>query len=513
MGYVSEDLSADRIRPVTALSEDELLSPDLDQRLALFDQVDDVFCPEFGGIIISTGNSSAGEHASSAGQHRSSRINLADRAAEVFSLCPMARGNTLPSGPYLLLGKELHKALRMYPDTQDAFVFGVIPDSLAQPECFHAASTVCPLGTSKTVPVPSRLYTLQRSAAQPLAGLRLAIGDQFDLKGVPATQGSKAWTELYGPGAGTAGYVRRLIALGVVIVGKTKTSQFGLGTDWVDVHRPANPRADGYRNVGTSTAGAAAAMAAYDWLDFAVGAECHIDFLRAAAENGVYSLRCLLEPASETGVAGIPRSCGLLGRELQTVQLAATQEQDTLNRRLVRAFEERMGTTGDNVRLSDLWRKSRPPVYEDWDLMTYLDSTAETAFHYEHYRRYADFRQSYYQAFQRRVYQESAVKNAWLDRKCVGSHCKMSPSWGLCVEDCIHVLDVPVLVVPFAQVLCNSEESGREEPLPLCALLVGSLGDDVRLTELAREALGQAKLPRSVTAGRNPASAPRPRVS
>lgn len=119
---------------MTALSEDELLSPDLDQRLALFDQVDDVFCPEFGGIIISTGNSSAGEHASSAGQHRSSRINLADRAAEVFSLCPMARGNTLPSGPYLLLGKELHKALRMYPDTQDAFVFGVIPDSLAQPE-------------------------------------------------------------------------------------------------------------------------------------------------------------------------------------------------------------------------------------------------------------------------------------------------------------------------------------------------------------------------------------------
>lgn len=158
-----------------------------------------------------------------------------------------------PSGPAVQRGKSSDKA-----------------------RSFHAASTVCPLGTSKTVPVPSRLYTLQRSAAQPLAGLRLAIGDQFDLKGVPATQGSKAWTELYGPGAGTAGYVRRLIALGVVIVGKTKTSQFGLGTDWVDVHRPANPRADGYRNVGTSTAGAAAAMAAYDWLDFAVGAECEL---------------------------------------------------------------------------------------------------------------------------------------------------------------------------------------------------------------------------------------------
>lgn len=130
-------------------------------------------------------------------------------------------------------------------------------------------------GTS-SIPVPSRLYFDQPSSSRPLSGLRIAIKDNIDLKGVCTSVGSRAVQDLYPPKTQNAAYVQKILAAGAVIVGKTKTVQFASGEnarDWFDYQAPFNPRADRYQEPGCSSAGSAVAMASYDWLDIAIGTD------------------------------------------------------------------------------------------------------------------------------------------------------------------------------------------------------------------------------------------------
>ena len=87
---------------------------------------------------------------------------------------------------------------------------------------------------------------------------------------------SRAFTDLYPADSETADYVKLLLDLGAVIVGKTKMCSFAAGEnplDWIDFHCPFNPRGDQYQNPGSSSAGAAASLAGYPWLDFSVGTD------------------------------------------------------------------------------------------------------------------------------------------------------------------------------------------------------------------------------------------------
>jgi Asp-tRNA(Asn)/Glu-tRNA(Gln) amidotransferase A subunit family amidase len=43
--------------------------------------------------------------------------------------------------------------------------------------------------------------------------------------------------------------------------------------DYIDFEAPWNPRADGHQSSGGSSSGSAAACAAYEWLDIAMGAD------------------------------------------------------------------------------------------------------------------------------------------------------------------------------------------------------------------------------------------------
>lgn len=60
-------------------------------------------------------------------------------------------------------------------------------------------------------------------------------------------------------------------------MGLQKPSQFANGEeateDWVDYHSPFNPRGDGYQDPSSSSSGAGASIASYDWLDIAVGSD------------------------------------------------------------------------------------------------------------------------------------------------------------------------------------------------------------------------------------------------
>jgi Asp-tRNA(Asn)/Glu-tRNA(Gln) amidotransferase A subunit family amidase len=131
-------------------------------------------------------------------------------------------------------------------------------------------------GLWRSVAVPSRLYARPTSDL-PLAGARVALKDIYKLAGVKTTMMSRDYTALYGVDEESANYVKKLIGLGAVIVGKTKMTSFASSEEptdqWIDFHCPVNPRGDRYQSPSGSSSGAAAALAGYDWLDYSVGSD------------------------------------------------------------------------------------------------------------------------------------------------------------------------------------------------------------------------------------------------
>jgi hypothetical protein len=99
----------------------------------------------------------------------------------------------------------------------------------------------------------------------------------MDLSGLKTGGSSRAYTQLYKAKGKNAAIVQKLLELGFVVVGKVKTTQFADSEwptcDWVDYHAPFNPRGDGYLTTSGSSAGSAAAVATYSWLDFALGTD------------------------------------------------------------------------------------------------------------------------------------------------------------------------------------------------------------------------------------------------
>jgi hypothetical protein len=97
--------------------------------LNLFAAVDDVFQPDFGGILVEKPEKD---------QTIGLTQNLGPRSRAVFSLQqPEAEVESeapgfeeLPSGPYFLHGPNLYQAWRLYDDVLDAFTFGVLPNSI-----------------------------------------------------------------------------------------------------------------------------------------------------------------------------------------------------------------------------------------------------------------------------------------------------------------------------------------------------------------------------------------------
>ncbi|KAI0705506.1 amidase signature domain-containing protein [Earliella scabrosa] len=104
-----------------------------------------------------------------------------------------------------------------------------------------------PGAATETIGVPSRLHFTPTSP-KPLAGMRVAVKDIYDVKGLCTGCGNRAYWNHYPPKTRTAPAIQRFIDGGTVVVGKVKTSQFANGesatTDWVDLHAPYNPRGE-----------------------------------------------------------------------------------------------------------------------------------------------------------------------------------------------------------------------------------------------------------------------------
>ncbi|KAK4452717.1 amidase signature enzyme [Podospora aff. communis PSN243] len=187
---------------------------------------------------------------------------------------------------------QIREVYRLYRDSYEAFLFGTTPVPGTKAMRYEAVEIFIPGTQDVWVPVPSRLYAL--GDERPLAGVRVGLKDIYDLEGTVTGGGSRSYAEVYGVVGETAVSVKRLVELGAVMVGKTKTSQFAHGADpwqFVDVHYPWNPRGDGYLTAASSSSGSAAAIAAYEWLDITIGSDTRGSVRKPAALVGSYGIR------------------------------------------------------------------------------------------------------------------------------------------------------------------------------------------------------------------------------
>lgn len=265
---------------------------------------DDVFTGDFlGGVVISSSaqqsslDSSAHEYLSSMGVERLILDNKCSRSGLQHGSASFVdvKANELPAGPYLASVVDgdltLSTVYKLYEDTYRDFLYGSY--DLADGSGNHTYLDYhFPSFSYPAIPIPSRIYSW--ADTRPLAGHRVAIKDLFDIKGLKTTGGSRAWEYITTPANETAPSIQRILDLGGVLVGKYKLAQFASGAnpwDWQDEHYPFNPRGDTWLTCSASSSGGGCSVAAYNWLDNAIGSDTGSSMRRPAAVSGTYGQR------------------------------------------------------------------------------------------------------------------------------------------------------------------------------------------------------------------------------
>ena len=271
-----------------------------------------------------------------------------------------------------------------------------------------------------SIAVPSRLYK-DSANPPPLEGLRIAIKDIYDLKGVRTSLGNRAFNELYPPSSSTAETVSYLVSKGANIVGKNHLSSFVMmehPTQSVEYESPFNPRGDGYQIPGGSSSGGASAVASYDWIDFTLVSDSKPALLTLfshhihsrigtgsvripALQNGCFGLRPSVGAISANGVFHVYpgyETVGLMGRDLTKFhdftavwlgENATTKtirspkiivptdffnNVSTITTAVINSFitdlERSLNTVADRVSIADVWSKSAP--VNEKNITTYL---------------------------------------------------------------------------------------------------------------------------------------------
>ncbi|KAF9872901.1 hypothetical protein CkaCkLH20_09764 [Colletotrichum karsti] len=310
-------LDTTQVLPLTVFETNEtsITSDVLSALAALYISTDDVWSTEFleGAVVVSTPENAVLDPSAIAWLERSNVAyfitgdghNFTSLKSSQLRSLTIPSVDELPPGPYTLSinpsATAIHETYRLYRDAQEAFLFGVtpVPGSAA----FSPVEVFIAANQDAWIPVPSRLYSLGDD--RPLAGIRVALKDIYDLEGVQTSGGSRSYAEVFPPANMTSVPTQKLIDMGAVIVGKTKTSQFAHGADpwfWQDHHYPWNPRGDGYLSASSSSSGSAAAIAAYPWLDLAVGSDTRGSVRRPSAYVGSYGMRPSWGSMDLTGV-------------------------------------------------------------------------------------------------------------------------------------------------------------------------------------------------------------------
>lgn len=110
---------------MTLLSTAELFNPDLDQFLVDLQRRDDVISKEFTFALVEKPGPDAANATKRMIMQPSKRAVFSTLAAKDDPSSALAN---LPTGPYILHGKNMHAAYKLYPDDDLAFTTGLIPN-------------------------------------------------------------------------------------------------------------------------------------------------------------------------------------------------------------------------------------------------------------------------------------------------------------------------------------------------------------------------------------------------
>ncbi|KAF2493173.1 amidase signature enzyme [Lophium mytilinum] len=329
--HPSED-HAPLFTPLTLFSWDKPLSSGKDLRentyrdiiKAKFASFDDVWNEGFSDIEIIRGASSSIGYRSNPGQQKKSSSPWIEQRLEYTSIKDHGprTHEKIPDGPYVANPQgDVFAVSRLFEDSQQCFIGG----SLSRK--FHVDRPHQAYGWLQTdrIAVPSRLYSEERSGIKPLAGLRFAVKDLIDVKGLETGGGSLAYRSVQDPAHASAPFINQLIADGAVLVGKMRCTQFGDGQDPLERFEeitPFNPRGDGFQKPSSSSSGSAAACAAYEWLDFTIGTDTGGSIRHPAGVNGLYGMRPSLGSVDSSGIIVTPLmdTAGVFARTAQALQ-------------------------------------------------------------------------------------------------------------------------------------------------------------------------------------------------
>jgi aspartyl-tRNA(Asn)/glutamyl-tRNA(Gln) amidotransferase subunit A len=163
---------------------------------------------------------------------------------------------------------------------------------------------------------PERAASVDNSS-KPLAGLPIAVKDVLMVEGMPATCGSKILEGFMPPFTATA--VQKLIDAGAVVIGKTNTDEFAMGSStensaYVTTRNPWNLD----RVPGGSSGGSAAAVAA-GIVPAALGTDTGGSIRQPASYCGISGIKPTYGRVSRYGLAAYGSSLdtvGVLGRSV-----------------------------------------------------------------------------------------------------------------------------------------------------------------------------------------------------
>jgi amidase len=157
----------------------------------------------------------------------------------------------------------------------------------------------------------------------PLAGLKFAVKDIYDVAGHKTGFGSPDWLRTHEPAARTALVVQRLLDAGAHLVGKTHTDELTWSLTGENAHygAPVNVNAPG-RITGGSSSGSAAVVAA-GVVDFAIGSDTGGSVRLPASFCGILGMRPTHGRIPLDGVRPLAPSfdtCGWFARDTGTFE-------------------------------------------------------------------------------------------------------------------------------------------------------------------------------------------------